>query len=340
MVKKSEKGTVLLVDDEAIIRDSLRQWLEMEDFQVFTAANGEEALQICKTADLDIGVFDIRMPGMDGITLLSHVKNYCPDMAVIMMTAFASIEDAVRCISQGAYDYIIKPFPPEKLTQTIHHIMETRLLRHERQRTISKKQLLSLYLNSMQSFLSLGVATAILTGPEWVHAQILHEIKEQSDDDAGNLIQRALVNSRELFTPQSCSLAQLVDVAIAILEIQSDLPLTLVSQIQDESMNLRFPLVPAAMALQTIGQYLLHFQELKNHLLFKEQYKPDSKKMLQIITMNTVPEQAQHELTALTSGDGLSAPLAWAGTILKTMDIHVTIAHTPQGSEINVAFPG
>jgi len=175
VVKKSEKGTVLLVDDEAIIRDSLRQWLEMEDFQVFTAANGEEALQICKTADLDIGVFDIRMPGMDGITLLSHVKNYCPDMAVIMMTAFASIEDAVRCISQGAYDYIIKPFPPEKLTQTIHHIMETRLLRHERQRTISKKQLLSLYLNSMQSFLSLGVATAILTGPEWVHAQILHE---------------------------------------------------------------------------------------------------------------------------------------------------------------------
>jgi len=163
---------------------------------------------------------------------------------------------------------------------------------------------------------------------------------KQSDDDAGNLIQRALVNSRELFTPQSCSLAQLVDVAIAILEIQSDLPLTLVSQIQDESMNLRFPLVPAAMALQTIGQYLLHFQELKNHLLFKEQYKPDSKKMLQIITMNTVPEQAQHELTALTSGDGLSAPLAWAGTILKTMDIHVTIAHTPQGSEINVAFPG
>ncbi len=340
MLKKNEKGTVLLVDDEAIIRDSLRQWLEMDDLRVLTAGNGEEALQICKTTDLDIGVFDIRMPGMDGITLLSHVKSYCPDMAVIMMTAFASIEDAVRCISQGAYDYIIKPFPPEKLTQTIHHIMEMHQLRNERQRTISKKQLLSLYLNSTQPFLSLGVATAVLTGPEWVHAQVVQAMKGESGEDAGNLIQQALVNSRVLFTPQSCSLAQLVDVVIAILEIQSELPLTLVSQVRDEAPNLRFPLASAAMALQTICQYLLQFPELKHHLLFREIIKPGSQKRLQIVTMNTLPEQAQRELTALISGDGLSAPLAWAGTILKTMDIQVTIAHTPQGSEINVAFPG
>jgi len=131
---------ILLVDDELIVRQSLQQWLEMEGFVVETAASGQEGLQMCKFDPIAVGVFDIRMPGMDGMTLLKEVKKIKPQVSVIMMTAYASLDDAVTCIHEGAYDYLIKPFPPEKLTHMIRHIYERLELLKRNQQLLEEMQ--------------------------------------------------------------------------------------------------------------------------------------------------------------------------------------------------------
>jgi CheY-like chemotaxis protein len=151
------RGHVLLVDDEAMVRDSLSEWLQMEGYSVTTAAGGEEALQLCKMFPFDVGVFDIRMPGMDGLTLLAKVKEGWSKIDVVMITAYGTIESAVDCIQKGAFDYIIKPFPPEKLSLLIGQIRRTQILQQSDQHL--KKQLATHqeFLSHFRNFLNLGI---------------------------------------------------------------------------------------------------------------------------------------------------------------------------------------
>lgn len=100
---------ILVVDDEKAIRDSLRMILEEEGYDCDTAADGEEALLKIKNSDFDIAISDIKMPKMDGITLLQETAKISPDTFFIIMTAYASVETAIEALRQGAYDYLIKP---------------------------------------------------------------------------------------------------------------------------------------------------------------------------------------------------------------------------------------
>ncbi len=150
-------GTILLVDDEAMVRDSLSEWLQMEEYQVQTAANGEEALQLCKARSYDIGVFDVRMPGMDGITLLGKVREICPDMPVVIMTAYATIESAVECIQKGAYDYVIKPFPPEKLSLLVSQIRQLQRLQATESGRMQQLERMKEVLQGFRDTINLGI---------------------------------------------------------------------------------------------------------------------------------------------------------------------------------------
>lgn len=125
----SEKLRILLVDDEAIVRDSLVAWLEDEGFQVFAAEGGEQALEIISGQEVDAAVLDIKMPGMDGLTLLKKIHARNSTLPVIMITAHVTVESAVKSMSDGAYDYIMKPFPPEKLTNSLRNVLEHRRLK-------------------------------------------------------------------------------------------------------------------------------------------------------------------------------------------------------------------
>jgi len=82
-----DKGTILIVDDEAIVRDSLSAWPEDEGFSVYTAENGEAALQLLGNRDVEVAVFDLKMPGMDGVTLLKRTLESGATFVVVMMTA-------------------------------------------------------------------------------------------------------------------------------------------------------------------------------------------------------------------------------------------------------------
>ena len=106
---------ILIVDDEKNYLTILSAVLEDEGFEVVTALGGREALEVHKTSDLDLIVTDMKMPGMDGIELLEHIKSVDPDLPIIMMTAHGTIDKAVEAMQKGAYSYILKPFDNERL---------------------------------------------------------------------------------------------------------------------------------------------------------------------------------------------------------------------------------
>ncbi len=113
-------STILVVDDELSMREFLKILLEKEGHQAVTAQDGEKALKIIDTQEFDLVISDIRMPGMGGLELLEHVKKKHSDLPFVMITAFASPEDAVQAMKHGAYDYITKPFKLDEIKSIIH----------------------------------------------------------------------------------------------------------------------------------------------------------------------------------------------------------------------------
>jgi DNA-binding NtrC family response regulator len=115
---------ILIIDDELIMRESLRGWLERDGHAVTAVASGEEALDILATTRFDILLVDIKMEGIGGLEVLKQVKEDDPDVAVVMITAFGSISTAIEAMKNGAYDYLLKPFDPNALGVLIEKIVE------------------------------------------------------------------------------------------------------------------------------------------------------------------------------------------------------------------------
>ncbi len=107
---------VLVVDDEQVVRDSLKEWLQEEEgYSVTVAASGPEALSLLAETPAHLMLADVKMPGMDGVELLAKARELDPELTVIMMTAYATVETAVDAMKKGALDYLLKPFETDKL---------------------------------------------------------------------------------------------------------------------------------------------------------------------------------------------------------------------------------
>ncbi len=111
--------SILVVDDERSMRDFLKILLVKEGYQVETAHDGNSALELIKKHDFDLVISDIRMDGMDGLELLYSIKEQTPTLPVVMITAFASPDDAVSAMKNDAFDYISKPFNVEEIKAVI-----------------------------------------------------------------------------------------------------------------------------------------------------------------------------------------------------------------------------
>jgi two-component system NtrC family response regulator len=112
-------NTVLIVDDERNYLLVLEELLSEEGYQVITAEGALRGLECLEDNDLDVVITDMKMPGMDGMEFMERVKLRMPDIPIIMMTAFGSVEKAVEAMRKGAFDYILKPFKNEELKLTI-----------------------------------------------------------------------------------------------------------------------------------------------------------------------------------------------------------------------------
>ncbi|MBC7899871.1 MAG: sigma-54-dependent Fis family transcriptional regulator [Saprospiraceae bacterium] len=125
------KQSVLVVEDEELMRSILRRLLEDSGYQVFTADSSETALEVFSGNDIAVTLTDIKMAGMDGLQLLDRIKTKDPEAMVIIMTAYSSVDSAVAALRKGAYDYVTKPFVNEDLIQTIKNASLQRELFHE-----------------------------------------------------------------------------------------------------------------------------------------------------------------------------------------------------------------
>ena len=125
------KGSLLIIDDEEMIRELLASALDVEGYECFIAGNTEEALKIVSERDIDVALLDIMMPGQTGIELLPRLKEIRPDICVLMVTAISDINTALSCIQMGAEDYIVKPFSLDRIFITVQNAFEKRRLKVE-----------------------------------------------------------------------------------------------------------------------------------------------------------------------------------------------------------------
>jgi DNA-binding NtrC family response regulator len=125
------RAVILIVDDDAAMRDYLRDELEHEGFRVLTAEGGRAGVERVKQGGVDLVVSDVKMPELDGLDLLREVRAVEPSPYVITITAFGSIDTAIRAVKLGAYDYVTKPFEFDQLLLTIEKALGERELRSE-----------------------------------------------------------------------------------------------------------------------------------------------------------------------------------------------------------------
>jgi len=125
------KGNLLIVDDELIVRDSLGKWFREEGYDVTVAESAQEALAKMAAQRFDLALIDIKMPGTDGVELQRRIHEIDPEMIVIIMTGYASVETAVTALKNGAYDYVTKPFDPDDIAHTIHNALAHRRTERE-----------------------------------------------------------------------------------------------------------------------------------------------------------------------------------------------------------------
>ena len=115
----SAQGKLLIVDDELSVRDSLGKWFHEEGYEVGTAENANEALTRMAEGRWDAALVDIKMRGTDGIELQRRMHEIDPELMVIMMTGYASVETAVTALKNGAYDYVTKPLDPDEIAHLV-----------------------------------------------------------------------------------------------------------------------------------------------------------------------------------------------------------------------------
>jgi DNA-binding NtrC family response regulator len=138
----AKKVSILIVDDEESVRDSLYNWFMEDGYRVECAENARKALSILESGSFDIILADIKMPGMDGLEMLRRIKLLKSDSIVIIMTAFATVDTAVQALKDGAFDYITKPFDPDDLSHLIRNATKQISLAEENENL--KKKVVSL----------------------------------------------------------------------------------------------------------------------------------------------------------------------------------------------------
>jgi DNA-binding NtrC family response regulator len=124
-------ASILIVDDELVVRDSLSKWFREDGYRVETAEDAAHALRLMDKGPWDIILLDIKMPGMSGLELQKQLKNIDKNACIIMITDFASVESAGQALKEGAFDYVTKPVDPDHLSHLVQNALKQKRLADE-----------------------------------------------------------------------------------------------------------------------------------------------------------------------------------------------------------------
>jgi two-component system response regulator PilR (NtrC family) len=194
----TRKGSILVIDDEEIMREILDALLSREGYDVRVAASAEQGLDLARAMPFDASIVDMMMPGMDGIAALEELKKIDDDLPVLMITAFASVENAIVAMKRGAFDYITKPFKNDEVLVVLRNalaqrrlVAENRALRQNLQAHVNQfgdiigrssrmKQVFDLIIQAAPSRTTILINGESGTGKELV-ARSLHQNSTRSD---------------------------------------------------------------------------------------------------------------------------------------------------------------
>lgn len=180
---KQRTPHLLIVDDELHVRESLGRWFIEDGYEVATAASGKEALAILGRQRFDVVITDIKMPGMDGIELQRRIHETDPDVAVLVITAYASVSTAVQALKDGAYDYMVKPFDPEELSLVVEKACEKIRLAEE---NVALKQQIA------------SAAPKLVTGSSREMQRVMELVESVAPTDATVLVRGESGTGKEL----------------------------------------------------------------------------------------------------------------------------------------------
>src|SRR5512134_2590458 len=194
----ARKGSILVVDDEEIMREILETLLSREGYDVRLATHAEEGLHLARSVPLDAAIVDVMLPGMDGVQALDELKKIDEELPVLMITAFASVENAITAMKRGAFDYITKPFKNDEVLVVLRNalaqrrlVAENRALRQNLQaranrfgdiigRSARMKQVFDLIIQAAPSRTTILINGESGTGKELV-ARSLHQNSTRAD---------------------------------------------------------------------------------------------------------------------------------------------------------------
>ncbi|HEU4520855.1 MAG TPA: sigma-54 dependent transcriptional regulator [Thermoanaerobaculia bacterium] len=181
----SQKGRILIVDDEPSVRDSLSRWFRDDGYEVGTAEGANDALTRLAERSWDVALVDIRMRGTDGIELQRRMRELDPNLSVIIMTGYASVDTAVAALKNGAYDYITKPLDPDDVAHLVSNALSHRRTAEE---NIRLKEVVSTH----------AIDRSAIVGQSTAMQKVFHAIDTVGPTDATVLITGESGTGKEL----------------------------------------------------------------------------------------------------------------------------------------------
>ncbi len=147
----SISGHILIIDDEAALRQTLARILQQAGFEVTTAENGEQGLDFLKTTDFDMVFMDLRMPGLAGLDVLKLIHAHYPSLPVVLFTAQPDLNSAVEALRNGATDYLLKPLKPQAIIERAQTILANRQKENRKREITLQVEALQAELKSLEN---------------------------------------------------------------------------------------------------------------------------------------------------------------------------------------------